>query len=67
MPTTTTTTAPVDHWLAHLSQYNLTITYVKGEKNFLADILSRKVEMRLTQAVGCLSHERRGGEGDCAE
>ena len=67
VPTTTTTTAPVDHWLAHLSQYNLTITYVKGEKNFLADILSRKVEMRLTQAVGCLSHERRRGEGDCAQ
>ena len=60
VPTTTTTTAPVDHWIGHLSQYNLSIQYVKGAKNVIADSLSRAKELTLT--VGCLSQIRRGGQ-----
>jgi hypothetical protein len=40
-PVSNTSCAPVDGWVAFLSRYKMTVTYVKGENNTVADYLSR--------------------------
>jgi hypothetical protein len=40
-PDTTTTPAPIAHWLHHINSYNIDIRYVRGEHNVVADALSR--------------------------
>jgi hypothetical protein len=40
-PETTTTPAPIAHWIAHIFSYNLHLTYIKGVNNTIADTLSR--------------------------
>ena len=61
-PTSHTSCAPVDGWLAFLSQYKMTVTYIKGENNSVADYLSRTAALSDTVAILC--HEG-GGAGEC--
>ena len=61
-PTSHTSCAPVDGWVAFLSQYKLTVTYVKGENNTVADYLSRAGALSDTVALLC---HKRGGASEC--
>jgi hypothetical protein len=40
-PDTTTTPAPIAHWLHHIYSYRINFRYIKGCDNHLADTLSR--------------------------
>ena len=61
-PTSHASCAPVDGWVAFLSQYRMTVTYIKGENNSVADYLSRTAA--LSDTVALLCHEG-GGAGEC--
>ena len=39
------------HWMEYLSQYEYTINYINGDKNMVADVLSRLPESTLTCAM----------------
>ena len=52
-PTSHTSCAPVDGWLAFLSQYKMTVTYIKGENNSVADYLSRTAALSETVHFLC--------------
>jgi hypothetical protein len=62
-PVSNTSCAPVDGWVAFLSRYKMTVTYVKGENNTVADYLSRSAALSAT--VNLLCHEGGGGKRMC--
>ena len=48
-PDTTTTPAPIAHWLHHIHSYNIQLHYVKGKNNYIADTLSRATPTHFPQ------------------